>query len=250
MIPKIIHYCWLSNDPIPDKLKRCMDSWKKYLPDYEIIWWNFDKFPKGKSKWVDEAFLHKKYAFAADYIRLYALYNYGGIYLDMDVEVINSFNAFLNLDTMICRQNKWPGLEVAAFGAQKGSTWVKECLDLYDKRSFILNSGNLNKTPMPYIIENYLTYLGYEFTDVRNILEAEKVEKEKTIPVFDPHFFSPKSYKNNKMEIREETICIHHFEGSWLPQKKWYSKVEGKIWNFIGLHNKNIIERKLLRKNK
>ena len=76
MIPKIIHWCWLSDDPIPASLQKCMDSWKVYLPDYEFIHWNFQRFPKGKSKWVDEAFANKKYAFAADYIRLYALYNY------------------------------------------------------------------------------------------------------------------------------------------------------------------------------
>ena len=81
MIPKIIHYCWLSNDPIPDDLKKCMDSWKEKLPDYEVMLWNFDRFPKTKSQWVSDAFDNKKYAFAADYIRLNALYNYGGIYL-------------------------------------------------------------------------------------------------------------------------------------------------------------------------
>ena len=87
MISKIIHYCWLSNDPIPADLQKCMESWKKYLPDYEFMLWNFERFPKSQSKWVSDAFDNKKYAFAADYIRLYALYNYGGIYLDMDVEI-------------------------------------------------------------------------------------------------------------------------------------------------------------------
>lgn len=96
MIPKIIHWCWLSDDPIPDKLQHYMESWKKFLPDYEFIHWNFDRFPKGKSIWVDQAFEAHKYAFAADYIRLYALYNYGGFYLDMDVEVLKSFDTLLN----------------------------------------------------------------------------------------------------------------------------------------------------------
>lgn len=115
MIPKIIHYCWLSNDPIPSNIQHYMDSWKKYLPDYEFIHWNFDKFDKSSSRWVSEAFDNKKYAFAADYIRLYALYHYGGIYLDMDVEVLKSFNPFLSLQTMMGWQyGKGKGLEVAA----------------------------------------------------------------------------------------------------------------------------------------
>lgn len=98
MIPKIIHYCWLSNDPIPEKLQEYMKSWKEKLPDYEFKLWNFDCFDINSSQWVKEAFEAKKYAFAADYIRLYAVYNYGGIYMDMDVEVIKSFNPLLNND--------------------------------------------------------------------------------------------------------------------------------------------------------
>ena len=122
MIPKIIHYCWLSNDPIPDDLKTCMNSWKKYLPDYEFMLWNFERFPKEKSKWVSDAFDNKKYAFAADYIRIYALYHYGGFYLDMDVEVVKPFDPYLGLATMIGYENsKAKGLEVAAFGVERYS---------------------------------------------------------------------------------------------------------------------------------
>lgn len=90
MIPKIIHYCWLSNDPIPADMQRYIESWKKFLPDYEFMLWNFSRFDINSSDWVKEAFKNKKYAFAADYIRLYALYNYGGIYMDMDVEVLET----------------------------------------------------------------------------------------------------------------------------------------------------------------
>ena len=105
MIPKIIHYCWLSNDPIPEDLSRYMKTWKQKLPDYEFMLWDFNRFDKNNSQWVKEAFEHKKYAFAADYIRLYALYHYGGIYLDMDVEVLKTFTPFLSLRTMIGFEN-------------------------------------------------------------------------------------------------------------------------------------------------
>ena len=99
MIPKIIHYCWLSDDPVPSDLQKYMRTWKEKLPDYEFMKWDFNRFDKQSSKWVAQAFDNKKYAFAADYIRLYALYNYGGIYLDMDVEVLKSYNPFLCLNT-------------------------------------------------------------------------------------------------------------------------------------------------------
>lgn len=95
MIPKKIHYCWLSDDPMPEKLLKCVESWKKYLPDYELVKWDLKKFPLSKNPWVREAFENKKYAFAADYIRLYALATEGGIYLDSDVEVLKSFDDLL-----------------------------------------------------------------------------------------------------------------------------------------------------------
>ena len=101
MIPKIIHFCWLSDDPYPQEIQRCLDSWKEILPDYEIWKWDRKRFDINSVPWTKEAFESKKYAFAADYIRLYALYNYGGIYLDSDVLMYKSFNPLLNLPYFI-----------------------------------------------------------------------------------------------------------------------------------------------------
>lgn len=98
MIPKIIHYCWLSGDMYPDKIKKCINSWKKIMPDYEIMIWDLSRFDINSIVWTKQAYEKKKYAFASDYIRFYALYNYGGIYLDSDVEILRSFNDFLNLN--------------------------------------------------------------------------------------------------------------------------------------------------------
>ena len=97
MIPKIIHLCWLSGDPYPRKIQDCLDSWKKHLPSYEIILWDTKRFNIHEVPWVEQAFNTKKYAFAADYIRLYALYHHGGIYLDSDVEILKSLDNFLEL---------------------------------------------------------------------------------------------------------------------------------------------------------
>ena len=95
MIPKIIHYCWFGSD-IPESIQRNIDKWKSVMPDYEFIQWDSSRFPREKLLWVDQACDNHKYAFAADYVRLYALYEYGGIYLDTDVEVLKSFDPFLN----------------------------------------------------------------------------------------------------------------------------------------------------------
>ena len=97
MIPKIIHYCWFGGNPLPEDAQKCIASWKKYLPGYEIKEWNESNFDVNCCPYVSEAYQAKKYAFVSDYVRVYALYNYGGIYLDTDVEVKKSFNNFLNI---------------------------------------------------------------------------------------------------------------------------------------------------------
>ena len=121
MIPKTIHYCWLSNDPVPQKLQDCMATWKAKLPDYEFVLWNFDRFDINSSLWVKQAFEAKKYAFAADYIRLFAVYNYGGFYLDMDMEVLRSFNNLINNKIALAYENDNESIEAGCFGAEKGT---------------------------------------------------------------------------------------------------------------------------------
>ena len=173
MIPKIIHYCWLSDDPIPNELQLYMNTWHKILPDYEIVKWDFSRFDKNSSIWVSQAFDNKKYAFAADYIRLYAVYNFGGIYLDSDVEVLKSFNDYLELPTMIGWQYNYCGLEVAAFGAQKGEKWIKDCLDYYNNRPFIKEDGAFDLRVLPNIIQDVLEKNHYELARVSNIEKAQ-----------------------------------------------------------------------------
>lgn len=243
MIPKIIHYCWLSNDPIPKELTHYMNSWKKHLPDYTFILWNFDRFDKKSSQWVQEAFDHKKYAFAADYIRLYALYHYGGIYLDMDVEVLKSFTPFLSLNTMIGFEHGNNGLEMATLGTEKNAAWIESCLKYYEGRSFIKKDGSLDTTTLPYIIFNTCKKNGYQLKLINSIEEALSVQNKNVIPVFSSDFFSPKqSFKSDKINITMNTVSIHHFAGTWLP---WYSQLEKTICNFFKIESRDFIRRTL-----
>ena len=160
MIPRIIHYCWLSDDPVPPRLQAYMDTWRRILPGYEIRLWNFDRFPRGKSAWVDEAFDHRKYAFAADYIRAYALYHHGGIYLDSDVEVLKSFDDLLSLPYFMCRETGSRCVEAAVMGAEAGHPLYKALLERYDKRHFIRPDGSMDITPMPDVIGETAVALG------------------------------------------------------------------------------------------
>lgn len=242
MIPKIIHYCWLSNDNIPKELQECIATWKRQLPDYEFMLWNFDRFDKKSSLWVQQAFDNKKYAFAADYIRLYALYNYGGIYLDMDVEVLKSFNPFLCLKTILCFEKDGNNkLEMAAFGTEKGTCWLKECLTYYEKNSFIHEDGTFNTKVIPLVVRDVLASK-YNLRPVFSLEEA-KATDDNTIPIFSSDFFSPKSYITNKIEITPNTVCIHHFTSSWISP---INKIKLRGWNYLSTHCKwlaNIIRK-------
>ncbi len=242
MIPKIIHYCWLSNDPIPTSLQEYMKSWKKFLPDYEFMLWNFDLFDKKTSEWVQEAFNKKKYAFAADYIRLYAVYNYGGFYLDMDVEILKSFDDFLNLKSAICWQDGQDGFEAACFGAEKGASWLKTCLNYYQDKHFINTNNKMDLKPLPNILEDTLKKNGYTIESVSSIKDALNTEFKKHIAVLPNCYFSPKSYQTGEINKTEQTHAIHHFAASWVNP---YDNLPlyAKIWKFLHLPNTNIRER-------
>lgn len=230
MIPKIIHYCWLSNDEMPENIKRCIYSWTQHLSDYQIIKWDFAKFPKGTSKWVDQAFERKKYAFAADYIRLHALYHYGGIYLDSDVEVIRSFNDFIKLNDMICYENSSRnGLEVAAMGVAPKREWIKNCLDYYSDREFDMGHGVLNTKVMPEVVKAIISKGNWKLQEVNSIQEAINVDSQYVIPIFPFEYFSPKSYETGKIKITPNTYSIHHFAASWYGPKEKLYQLLGKI---------------------
>lgn len=169
-IPKIIHFCWLSDDPFPASIQACIDSWKRVLPDYEIIKWDRKKFDIESVPYVKEAYEAKKYAFCADYIRIYALYHYGGIYLDSDVMVYKPFEPFLNLHSFSSvefhsyflyahisnKQERLVGIEAAVLGAEKGASWLNDVLKYYEGRHFTLNSKELKKNIMPRVIARVL----------------------------------------------------------------------------------------------
>lgn len=224
MIPKKIHYCWLSNDPMPQQLQKCVDSWKKILPDYEIVKWDLNRFPLVKSLWVKQAFEAKKYAFAADYIRLYALATEGGIYLDSDVEVLKSFDDLLHLPYFICRENSPQGIEAATMGAEVGIPWIKECLASYKGKSFINDDGTANTMVLPRVLKENIE----KKNRIHYISSKSEFGQDKgVIYVFPSDYFSPKNYVTKKISVTTNTYSIHHFAGTWVPLWK---KVLLRIW--------------------
>lgn len=224
MIPKIIHYCWLSDAPLPEKLQYCIDSWHKYLPDYSIVKWDLKRFPLNKSLWVKQSFERKKYAFAADYIRLYALATEGGIYLDSDVEVLKSFDDLLHLPYFICKENSPQGIEAAIIGAEKKTPWIMECLKYYEGKTFISEDGKEQTQVLPSILKKCIDER-YNLRYINNPSEFDFSLDSVCILPMD--YFSPKNYVTKKIQITENTYAIHHFAGTWQPLWK---KLLLRVW--------------------
>jgi len=235
MIPKIIHLCWLSGDPYPPKIAKCLETWKKHLSDYEVILWDTNRFDLNSSIWVRQAFEKKKYAFAADYIRFYALYHMGGIYLDSDVEVLKSFDDLLDLPYFMGAE-KAQTPEAAIIGAEKGCDWIKQCLDYYDNRSFVKEDGSLDIRKLPEIMDEQIKLIKpLRILSLRDSLNIRKLDMQEEVLEFDDAFFSPKVFDSREVEITPYTYAIHHYQNSWFsPKAKAYYRSRAFLVKIFG----------------
>lgn len=233
-IPKIIHYCWLSDDPFPQDIERCMASWKKWLPDYEFMLWNTHTFPMTESVWVQQAFEQKKYAFASDYIRLYAVYHHGGIYMDTDVEVVRSFDDLLHLPYMIGTEGGgW--IEAGVFGAVKNTDWLKSCLDYFNK-PFIKADGSLDMVTLPQVMNGIVSKdYTLKIADRNTIENKIAADKEHTIYLFEKDFFCAKNMGTGVITKTANTYTIHHFAMSWIaPAHRYLPDLKRKLIKIFG----------------
>ncbi len=235
VIPKIIHFCWLSGEPYPEKVARCIDSWKRILPEYEIILWNKDNFTITSVPWVKNACFAKKYAFAADYIRFYVLYNFGGIYLDSDVEVLKSFDEFLTNDYFFGFEYSGQ-VEAAVVGAKKGLDWIKESIEWYNTHDFYDFISNNKQIVCP-------TIMRYGFEKINRVQLVDVCEKQyiKNGVVLPFDYFSPKNGFNGEIILSPNTHTIHHFNAGWISSVN----VSLKIKRFIHLALIKVLGRKL-----
>lgn len=236
MIPKIIHLCWMSGDPYPPKIAKCLRSWEKNLPDYEIILWDTKRFDLTTSLWVKQAYENKKYAFAADYIRFYALYHMGGIYLDSDVEVLKDFDDLLDLPYFIGAE-KAQTPEAAIIGAEKGSDWVKQCLDYYQDRSFIKKDGSFDIKKLPEIMVEQIQKLKpLRVLTLEESLNIRKFDFQKEVLEFNDMFFSPKVFDSREVDVTPYTYAIHHYQNSWFsPKAKAYYRSRAFFAKIFGI---------------
>lgn len=213
MIPKIIHYCWFGRGPKGDLANKCIESWKKFLPDYEIKEWNEDNFDINMFQYAKEALEKKKYAFVTDVVRLYALYTEGGVYMDTDVEVLKSFNPFLH-HIMFSGFETDGNVPTGMMAAEKGSIWAKELLDEYKDRVFIKPNGEMNVTSNTSYITDYMVKKGLK-------LNNEYQDFPNLCTMYPSDFFCPKDHTTGKIHLTDNSVCIHHFAGSWSVDPLW-----------------------------
>lgn len=228
MIPKIIHYCWFGKSPLPKLAQKCINSWKKYFPDYEIKCWDESNFDINMMAYTQEAYQAKKFAFVSDVARFWILYNFGGIYFDTDVEVIKPFThiidkgAFMGCETMCDKEHKLmvaPGL---GLGAEPGHPVYKTMLEHYEKLHYFIGDVKNNETVVDHMT-SILQLLGLKEVNIPQDIEG--------ITIYPKEYFCPMSTEGRVMTITNNTLSIHHYAKSWVGKK---GKLKRKISVFLG----------------
>lgn len=227
-IPKIIHYCWFGRGYMNDMILSCIDSWKKVLTDYEFILWNEDNFDINSNIYTKEAYESGKWAFVTDYVRLWALYNYGGIYLDTDVEILKPLDRFLKHSAFSGFENKY-NIPTGIMGSCKGNIWIKYLLDYYKNKRFINDNGEYILVPNTKIITDMSKTKGL-------ILNGKYQTIMDDVHIYPKCYFAPKSYITGNIKLTKDTYCIHHFNGSWLGENN-ISRSKLFLANIIGDEN-------------
>ena len=207
MIPRIIHYCWFGRGPMPDLAIKCIESWHKYMPEYEYKLWNEDNFDINKVPYVREAYEAKKYAFVTDYVRLFALFSEGGIYMDTDVEALKSYDDLLSLSGFTGYEgSKYMPPVTGTMASIAGGEWVTEQLAAYDGIHFLNEDGTFDLTTNTVRISRIMRNNGF--------VQDGKKKVYKDMTIFPSEFFCPRQ-TTGEFFLTEDTYCDHHFMGSW-----------------------------------
>lgn len=236
MIPRVIHYCWFGRNPLPESAVKCIESWRKYMPDYEIKEWNEDNFDVSIIPYTAEAYSVGKYAFVSDYARFWILYHYGGLYFDTDVEVIKPIDdivasgPFMGVEVMCKVHPKVligypmvnPGLGIGAPAQQE---FFKKVLDYYSGLRFLREDGSWITGTVVYHITTLLVKDGLKKT--------EEMQKVNGITIYPSDFFNPFDDLTGRLRISPRTRTIHWYSRSWAEQspfRLWLSRMSHRIF--------------------
>lgn len=226
MIPKIIHYCWFGGKNKPDIVGKCINSWKKYMPDYQIIEWNETNYDYRKCRYAKQAYDLQKWAFVSDFARFDILYQYGGIYFDTDVELIKRIpDDILAKSAFTCMEPSGkvsPGL---VYGSEKSATFLKEMINEYESSTFLNEEGiPICKTVNLFITEKLLQN-GYIEKNIYQEISGLSIYPSEVFCGFDLDIMEP--------YITDKTISVHHYSGTWIDNsikrkvQKYLKKILG-----------------------
>lgn len=212
LIPKKIHYFWFGKGQMPEENEKCIESWKKYCPDYEIIKWTEDNYDITKCRYMQQAYESRRWGFVPDYARLDIVYQYGGIYLDTDVELVRNLDELLYQDAFAGFQRDfWVALGLG-FGSRPGNAIIKEMRDEYDKEEFIVEGGKLNLTASPYYQTKVLMRHGLKCNNQFQHVDG--------ITIFPTEVLDPQGYSYGKIKLTDKSYSIHHYSESWVDTKQ------------------------------
>lgn len=224
-IPRIIHYCWFGGKPLNRKAQKCIDSWKKFCPDYEMIRWDESNCDISENRYVSEAYQSRKWAFVSDYFRLKAICGLGGVYLDTDVELLKPLDRFLDYKGFAGFEDD-AHIATCVMGGVKNLCFFCEALKIYEQRKFLLDAGKFDTTTNVEILTDLLIGNGLKTNgEKQTVMDLE---------IFPVDFFSPKSLKTGKITLTENTCAVHHFDASWQTGKQ---KFHTKVAQMIGEDN-------------
>lgn len=235
MIPKVIHYCWFGGNPLPELARKCIESWRKFCPDYEIVRWDETNFDVTQNDYCREAYESKKWAFVSDYARLKVLYEYGGIYMDTDVEVTKNLDLFLKHDAFSGFEDD-KHIPTGIMASKKNGEWMRLLLSYYKDRHFILENGEFDLTTnitsiTKMTLSKYPVELNNQFQEIEGVCA-----------LYPDDFFCPKDYVTGELCITANTYAIHHYDGSWASEEwRWRSAFIHKYHKYVGPRTAKIL---------
>lgn len=212
IIPKKIHYCWFGKKTLPKSVEKCIKSWEKYCPDYEIIQWNESNIDLNHSKFAKDAYEAGKWAFVSDALRYQIIYDNGGIYFDTDVEVIKNLDTLLSLEAFMGFEGSDYIASGLGFGGVKGCKIIKEMADIYSGIDFLDNINSVEKISTPILITSFL--------EKRGLVRNGELQKVGDLTIFPEDYFSPKNPITRLLNITNNTYSIHHYDASWVDSEE------------------------------
>lgn len=206
-IPKIIHYCWFGRNPKPKLAERCLKSWKRFCPDYQIIEWNEDNFDVSTAPlYVRQAYEAGRWAFVTDYVRLKALTEMGGIYMDTDVEVVKPLDPFLEQEAFAGFEHE-TRVQTGVLACRKEFPLFREFMRYYDDASFLRPDGSVDTTTNVEILTALCRERGLKLNDRFQVIDG--------LAIYPREVFCPVDYDTRKLKKTRKTVTIHWFSGSW-----------------------------------